>query len=60
MVPVPIAVWKKLRILFLFYQDDPIQKRVFETYLKMHTYQTVDFVQEKRKQYGQFNKVNTT
>ena len=38
-------------------KEDPIQKRVFETYLKMHTYQTVDFVQKKRQQYGSFDKV---
>ncbi|OQR69938.1 inositol oxygenase-like [Tropilaelaps mercedesae] len=37
--------------------DDPVQKRVFETYLKMHTYQTVEFVKKKRAEYGSFDKI---
>ncbi|XP_022669320.1 inositol oxygenase-like isoform X2 [Varroa jacobsoni] len=37
--------------------EDPVQKRVFETYLKMHTYQTVDFVMKKREEYGRFDKI---
>ncbi|GIY11504.1 hypothetical protein CDAR_584814 [Caerostris darwini] len=28
-------------------KNDPIQMRVRETYLKMHTFQTVDFVKNK-------------
>ena len=28
--------------------EDPIKERVRQTYLKMHTYQTVDFVRGKK------------
>lgn len=38
-------------------QDDPVQKRVFKTYLKMHTYQTYDYVAKKQEEYSRFNKV---
>ncbi|KAK4336646.1 hypothetical protein RND71_044052 [Anisodus tanguticus] len=35
--------------------EDPIQKRVRETYFKMHTNQTVDFVNEKFEKWTKFN-----
>ncbi|KAF2348992.1 Inositol oxygenase [Trinorchestia longiramus] len=35
---------------------DERQKTVFNTYLNMHTYQTVDFVENQRKEWTQFNK----
>lgn len=41
-------------------QDDPIQKRVQETYLKMHTHQTVDFVDRKMAQWTKFDKMELT
>jgi len=40
--------------------SDPIQKRVYETYLRMHTYQTVEFVKRKREQWMQFDHVQMT
>lgn len=36
-------------------EDDPIKERVRKTYHKMHTFQTVDFVKQKRKQWLKFN-----
>ncbi|KAG8182524.1 hypothetical protein JTE90_002062 [Oedothorax gibbosus] len=41
-------------------KDDPIQKRVRETYRKMHTYQTVDFVNSKKQQWCRFDKARMT
>lgn len=38
-------------------EDDPIKERVRKTYQEMHTFQTVDFVKQKRKQWLQFNHV---
>lgn len=42
---------------YTFNAQDPVQKRVYETYLKMHTYQTVEFAEKKRQEYGQFDKI---
>ncbi|XP_055949644.1 inositol oxygenase-like [Argiope bruennichi] len=41
-------------------KDDPIQLRVRETYLKMHTSQTVDFVKSKINEWTKFDKANMT
>lgn len=46
--------------MFSLFQDDPIQRRVYNTYLKMHTYQTVNFVEQKINQWCQFNKTEMT
>jgi len=37
--------------------SDPIQKRVFETYLRMHTYQNVEFVKRKHHEWLNFDHV---
>jgi len=34
---------------------DPIQKRVFDTYMNMHSFQTVNFVNEKHKRWLRFD-----
>jgi inositol oxygenase len=41
-------------------QDDPIQKRVRETYKKMHTNQTLDFVNERMAYWCKFDKTQLT
>ncbi|GIY61903.1 inositol oxygenase [Caerostris extrusa] len=41
-------------------KNDPIQMRVRETYLKMHTFQTVDFVKNKMAQWSKFDKARMT
>ncbi|GFQ69386.1 inositol oxygenase [Trichonephila clavata] len=41
-------------------KDDPIQQRVRETYRKMHTHQTVDFVKNKVTQWTKFNRARMT
>ncbi|XP_074602674.1 myo-inositol oxygenase [Brevipalpus obovatus] len=41
-------------------EDDPIQRRVYETYTKMHTYQTMDFVEEKMREWCKFDKMELT
>ncbi|GFY02283.1 inositol oxygenase [Trichonephila clavipes] len=41
-------------------KDDPIQQRVRETYRKMHTHQTVDFVKNKITQWTKFNRARMT
>ncbi|XP_042322560.1 inositol oxygenase isoform X2 [Sceloporus undulatus] len=34
------------------FKDSPLMERVYNTYLQMHTNQTVDFVQKKHEEYG--------
>ncbi|XP_015918703.1 inositol oxygenase [Parasteatoda tepidariorum] len=41
-------------------KNDPIQLRVRETYRKMHTHQTLDFVKEKIAYWTKFNKARLT
>lgn len=36
---------------FTVKEDDPITQRIFQTYMKMHTQQTVDFVKGKKRLY---------
>ncbi|ENN81472.1 inositol oxygenase [Dendroctonus ponderosae] len=40
--------------------DDPIQERVRQTYLEMHTKQTVDFVKGKHEKWCSFNTFKST
>lgn len=37
-------------------KDDPLQARVAKTYKDMHTFQTVEFVQNRMAEWGKFNK----
>ncbi|CAH0391263.1 unnamed protein product [Bemisia tabaci] len=41
-------------------EDDPIKKRVHQTYTEMHTYQTVDFVRGKHERWLKFNTFKAT
>ncbi|XP_064489109.1 inositol oxygenase-like isoform X2 [Ornithodoros turicata] len=41
-------------------KEDPIQKRVAETYRKMHTHQTVDFVNKKMLQWTRYDRAKMT
>ncbi|XP_071540191.1 inositol oxygenase isoform X2 [Panulirus ornatus] len=45
---------------FIEDSQDPRQKMVKETYLKMHTHQCVDFVKRKLSDWGKFNKFEAT
>ncbi|XP_035227874.1 inositol oxygenase-like [Stegodyphus dumicola] len=53
---------KKIEDFRLYSEDkeDPIQARVRETYLNMHTYQTVDFVLSKMAYWSKFDKARMT
>ncbi|XP_038612561.1 inositol oxygenase [Tachyglossus aculeatus] len=40
---------------FRNFTDSPLLERVYNTYLLMHTHQTVDFVRRKHEQFGRFS-----
>uniref|UniRef100_A0A8D0GP16 Inositol oxygenase n=1 Tax=Sphenodon punctatus TaxID=8508 RepID=A0A8D0GP16_SPHPU len=42
----------KLKEKYRNYTDGPLQDRVYNTYLQMHTHQTMEFVRKKNAEYG--------
>nr|XP_056701829.1 inositol oxygenase [Euleptes europaea] len=42
----------KLKVEFRNFKEGPLMERVFNTYLLMHTNQTVEFVKKKNEEYG--------
>ncbi|KAJ7329376.1 hypothetical protein JRQ81_015550 [Phrynocephalus forsythii] len=50
----------KAKEAFRNFQDGPLMERVYNTYLRMHTNQTVDFVRKKIKEYGAFSRHRMT